>query len=29
MGKFVELTARDGARLSAWRADPADPPRRT
>ncbi len=27
MGKFVELTARDGARLSAWRADPAGPPR--
>jgi len=27
MGKFVELTARDGARLSAWRADPAAAPR--
>ena len=23
MGKFVELTAADGTRLSAWRADPA------
>ena len=27
MGKFVDLTARDGARLSAWRADPAAAPR--
>ena len=27
MGKFVELTTRDGERLSAWRADPADRPR--
>jgi carboxymethylenebutenolidase len=27
MGKFVELTARDGVRLSAWQADPAGPPR--
>jgi carboxymethylenebutenolidase len=27
MGKFVELGAADGARISAWRADPAGPPR--
>ncbi len=27
MGRFIELTARDGFRLSAWRADPAGTPR--
>src|SRR5499427_3545954 len=27
MGRFVELTAADGFRLSAWRAEPAGEPR--
>src|SRR5262245_36047679 len=27
MGKFVELTAADGARISAWRAEPGGSPR--
>jgi len=27
MGKFVELTAADGARISAWRAEPSGTPR--
>jgi len=27
MGRFIELTASDGVRLSAWRADPAGEPR--
>jgi carboxymethylenebutenolidase len=27
MGRFIELTAADGQRLSAWRADPAGTPR--
>jgi carboxymethylenebutenolidase len=27
MGKLVELTATDGARISAWRADPTGTPR--
>ncbi len=29
MGRFIELTASDGVRLSAWRADPAGQPRGT
>ena len=29
MGRFIELTASDGVRLSAWRADPAGKPRGT
>ena len=27
MGSFIELTATDGFRLAAWRADPAGTPR--